>query len=139
MYEEGVDTTWEQVQADTLVGLITGARTLERRVPEVSVLIDLDTLKSGRHHQSVCETADGNPLRPDTVRPLGGDADLLSVVSDGHGEVLDVGREQRLATRAQRAMYRTCAHPRCQVRFDACRIHHVHWWDNHGPAETATT
>jgi hypothetical protein len=30
-------------------------------------------------------------------------------------------------------MYRTCAYPGCPVRFDACRIHHVHWWDHGGP------
>src|SRR5262245_9890051 len=130
-------TTWEQVQADALVGLITGARSLERRVPEVSVLIDLATLKAGLHDQSVCETADGNPLPPDTVRRLGCDADILPVVLGGEGEVLDVGREQRLATRAQRralrAMYRTCGYPGCQVRFEACRIHHVHWWEHFGP------
>jgi hypothetical protein len=130
------DTTWDQLQADAMVGLITGARTLDRRVPEVSVLIDLATLRSGLHDHTVCETADGNPLPPDTIRRLGCDADLLPIVLGADSEVLDVGREQRLATRAQRralrAMYRTCAHPRCHVRFEACRIHHVHWWDHHG-------
>ncbi len=131
------DLTWDQLQADALVGLITGARTLDRRVPEVSVLIDLDTLQSRLHDHSVCETADGNPLPPETVRRLGCDADIIPIVLGGHSEVLDVGREQRLATRAQRralrAMYRTCAYPGCQVGFDACRIHHVHWWERHGP------
>ena len=46
-------------KADALVGLITGARGGGRGVPEVSVLIDLDTLRHGLHDQSVCETVDG--------------------------------------------------------------------------------
>jgi hypothetical protein len=133
---QNADTTWEQLQADALVGLITGARALDRRVPEVSVLIDLDTLTSGLHDRSVCETADGNPLPVDTIRRLGCDADIIPIVLSSSGEVLDVGREQRLANRAQRralrAMYRTCAYPGCQVGFEACRIHHVHWWEHNG-------
>jgi Domain of unknown function (DUF222) len=90
----------------------------------------------GLHDQSVCETADGNPLPPETVRRLCCDANILPVVLGATGEVLDLGREQRLANRAQRralrAMYRTCAHPGCPVRVEACRIHHVKWWDHHG-------
>jgi hypothetical protein len=138
---QDADTTWEQLQADALVGLITGARSLDQRVPEVSVLIDLHTLKSELHEHSVCETADGNPLPPDTIRRLGCDAEIVPIVLGGNAEVLDVGRQQRLATRAQRralrAMYRTCAYPGCQVAFDACRIHHVHWWEHGGPTNLA--
>ncbi|MET0461225.1 MAG: HNH endonuclease signature motif containing protein, partial [Ilumatobacteraceae bacterium] len=45
----------------------------------------------------------------------------------------------RLATSEQRqalrAMYTTCGHPHCEVRFGACRIHHVDWWDHLGPTD----
>ena len=34
-------------------------------------------------------------------------------------------------------MYATCGHPHCEVRFAACRIHHVDWWDHHGPTDLA--
>jgi hypothetical protein len=68
---------------------------------------------------------------------LGCDAEIIPIVLNGHGEALDVGREQRLATRAQRralrAMYRTCAYPGCHISIEACRIHHVHWWNHDGP------
>jgi Domain of unknown function (DUF222) len=135
------ERTWEQFQADALVGLITGARSLDRRVPELSVLIDHETLDNGLHERSVCETADGNLLPPETVRRLGCDADILPVVLGARGEPLDVGRARRLATRAQRralrAMYSTCAHPRCTVTFEACRIHHVQWWEHNGPTDIA--
>ena len=39
------DRTWDQLQADVVVDLLTGARSSgDERVPEVSVLIDYDTL-----------------------------------------------------------------------------------------------
>ncbi len=135
------DVNWDHLQADALVNLITGARSADPHVPELSVLIDLDTLQSGLHERSLCETADGQPLPPETVRRLGCDAEIIPIVLGTAGQALDVGREQRLATRAQRralrAMYRTCAHPGCQVRFEHCRIHHVRWWDHHGPTDLA--
>jgi Domain of unknown function (DUF222) len=44
------ERTWDQLQADVVVDLLTGARADgERAVPEVSVLIDYDTLRAGLH------------------------------------------------------------------------------------------
>jgi hypothetical protein len=83
---QAAELTWEQLQADAFVGLITGARSLDQRVPDVSVLIDLHTLTSGLHEHSRCETADGNPLPPDAVRRLCCDADIIPIVLGGHGE-----------------------------------------------------
>ena len=107
-------------------------------MPEVSVLIDLPTLRDGLHDRSVAETSDGQPLPPETIRRLACQADLIPVVLDGRGVTLDVGRSRRVATPAQRtalrAMYRTCAHPDCTVRFGDCDIHHVLEWTSHlGP------
>ncbi len=123
--------TFEQLKADAFVALVTGARG-ERRVPEVAVLIDLDTLRRGLHARSVCQTADGQPLPPDAVRRMACSADILPIVLDGRGVSLDVGRAKRMATSAQRAalraMYATCAHPHCTVRFGDCAIHHVAEW-----------
>jgi hypothetical protein len=127
---------WDHVQADALVDLITGARAVDRRVPEVSVVVDLDTLESGLHDRSVCETSAGAPLPPATVRRLAYDADVVPTVLGCAGEVLDEGRASRLATppqrRAIRAMHRTCVMPDCDVPVDACRIHHVDPWQQGG-------
>ena len=75
------------------------------------------------------------------MRRLCCEATILPVVLNGTGVALDVGHEQRLATRAQRralrAMYRTCGHPGCTVRFADCDIHHVIDWDHHGPTDLA--
>jgi hypothetical protein len=134
------DRTWDQLQADVVVDLLTGARsTGEERVPEVSVLIDYQTLLDRFHDRSTCETSEGQPLPTETVRRLCCEANIVPIVLGSAGEVLDVGRQCRLANRAQRrsmrAMYRTCAHPDCTVGFDSCRIHHVIYWQHGGPSD----
>jgi hypothetical protein len=103
------------------------------RVPKAIVLIDWQSLRSGLHEHGICETADGVPLPVDTVRRMCCDAEILPVVLDGHGRALDVGRSSRTVTPAQRealrAMHRTCIDPQCQVPFDACRIHHIEFYE----------
>ena len=74
---------------------------------------------------------------PTSIRRIACEAGIIPVVLDGAGQALDVGRERRLATRAQRmalrAMYPTCGmDPDCQVPFDDCQIHHVDLWKDGG-------
>jgi hypothetical protein len=131
------DRTLDQVKADAVVGLITGTRAGSGRGgAEVSVLVDLDTLRGGLHERSVCETSTGHPVPVETIRRLGCGADIIPVVLDGDGVALDVGRARRVATREQRqalrAMYRTCGHPWCEVGFDDCDIHHATPWVPNG-------
>ena len=89
-------------------------------------VIDATALRRSRHH-----------LPPDTVRRMCCDANIIPIVLGGDGVPLDHGRNRRLATAEQRwalrAMYRTCGHPGCTVRFDDCRIHHVQWWEHPAP------
>jgi hypothetical protein len=132
-------TPWAQLQVDAVTAATSGGPGGER-VPEISVLTDLDTLMSGWHAHSICETDDGVALPVETVRRMCCDAEILPIVLGGAGEVLDVGRARRTATRAQRralrAMHRTCAHPDCTVVFSACDIHHVAWWGrDDGPTD----
>jgi hypothetical protein len=123
-------TPWAQLQVDAVIAATSGGP--GERVPEISVLTDHDTLMAGWHAHSICETDDGVPLPVETVRRMCCDAEILPIVLNGAGEVLDVGRTRRTATptqrRALRAMHRTCAHPDCTVVFSACNIHHIHWW-----------
>ena len=127
-------TSWQQLQVDAVVAAVSAGEAASR-VPEVSVLIDYQTLLSGFHALGLCETETGAPLPVSTVRRLCCDADIIPIVLGAGGEVLDVGRAVRTASRAQRralrALHRTCAHPACTVPFDACRIHHVRWWWQH--------
>ena len=127
-------TPWKRMQVDAVIAAVS-AGTGADRVPEVTILTDYATLVGGLHANSVCETVDGVPLPVSTVRRMCCDADIVPVVLGSNGEVLDVGRTERTANRAQRralrAMHRTCAHPDCTVGFSACRVHHVKWWWRH--------
>ena len=134
---------WDHLQVDVIVALITGARAVDRRVPEVRVLIDLETLVDGLHDDATCETGFGERCQPEVVRRLACDAEIVPIVLGGDGEVLDVGSSRRLAsqsaTHALRAMYETtCGFPDCTVQFDHCRIHHVTPWEHGGPTNLDT-
>jgi hypothetical protein len=54
---------------------------------------------------------------------------------------LNLGRTTRIANRDQRralrAVHRTCVIPGCDVAFEHCEIHHVWWYDHHGPTDLA--
>jgi hypothetical protein len=57
------------------------------------------------------------------------------VIIDAPGQ-LDLGRDTRLANRAQRrafkGLYATCAIPGCCVRYSRTKLHHIIWWRNGG-------
>jgi hypothetical protein len=59
------------------------------------------------------------------------------VAADGVG--LYLGRDTRVANRHQRralrVMYRRCAIPGCDVGFDRCQIHHLHWFRHGGTTD----
>lgn len=115
-------------------------RHIEQRLPEITVIADYQTLVTGLHANSVCETEDGVPLPVSTVRRLCCDADIIPAVLGTNGELLELGRTARTVNRAQRralrTMHRTCAHHDCTVAFSACKIHHVRWWQrDRGPTD----
>ena len=125
--------------ADAVVAAVSGQRSGERRVPEICVHIDYATMLNGLHEHSLCETSDGIPLPPETVRRLACEAAIVPIMLNSAGEVLNCGRDVRVANRAQRralrAMYRTCAYPGCDISFDRCDIHHVIAWIRHGTTD----
>ena len=97
---------------------------------EFTVVIDYQTLIDGLNEHSIIEVDPGGITLPvAALRRLACEADLLPVVLDGHGVVLDVGRSKRLATadqrRGLRAMYASCAIAACGIEFDRCEIHHL--------------
>ena len=135
-------TPWAQLQVDAFVEAAGSGSGSGDRVPEITVLIDWSTLVADAAAAGVgiCETDGGVPLPVSTVRRMCCDAEIIPIVLDTTGEVMDAGRSSRTATRPQRralrAMHRTCAHPDCTVGFDQCRIHHVRWWWEHvGPTD----
>lgn len=103
---------------------------------EIVVTIDLQTLLNGLHTGSVRRDVNGVDLPVDVIRRMACDADLIPMVLNGDGKVIDVGRAKRLATRRQRraifAMHDTCAAPHCGVKVKHCVPHHIDWWESGG-------
>ncbi|MGB3734683.1 MAG: hypothetical protein WA964_06990, partial [Ilumatobacter sp.] len=127
----------DQLRARALDRLICGTQTSTVMAPaELAIQIDLLTVTSGHHENSVCEYSDGSPLPVETARRHACDANIIPVVLDGDGMPLDVGRAKRFATKEQRlalrSMYRTCAIDGCGSHFDLCHIHHLLEWDDLG-------
>ena len=104
--------TFDQMRADAFMAIVTATPTVGGRRPaELLVLIDLETLRNGVHESGVCETYDGQPLPPATVRRLACEADIIPIVLDGDGRVVDVGRAKRLASANQRRAFRRRTRP----------------------------
>ena len=104
---------------------------------EVLLLVDFDTLTTGRHRATRVENGlPGVELPVETVRRLTCLADIVPVVLNGDGVVVKLGRTVRLANRAQRralrAMHETCAVPDCPVAFRHCQPHHIRWFRHGG-------
>jgi hypothetical protein len=81
------------------------------------------------------------PLPLATGRRLCCDAEIVPIAIGPDGQPVDAGRSIRTANRKQRrllrSMYRTCAHPHCDVPFDYCQIHHVVPWEVLGLTDLA--
>ncbi|WP_408899125.1 DUF222 domain-containing protein [Nocardioides sp. R1-1] len=110
--------------------------------PRVMVLIDHDSLRqkvldAGLAGPGVTTT--GARLSATAVRRLACDADILPAVLGGEGQVLDVGRTQRLVTpalwTALIARDRHCAFPGCTRMPLACDAHHITHWADGGPTD----
>ncbi len=125
----GATPSWDRLTVDALVEAVTSTGGKSDRRPTIVAHIDLVTLTGGRHDTTLCEADSGVPLPVDIVRRMACDADIIPVVLNGDGVVLDEGRAKRLATFEQRialeAMQATCSHPDCTVSIDDCRIHHL--------------
>ena len=135
---EHAKTPWSQLEVEAVIAACNGGDSGER-VPSLIALCDIETLRSGLHANSICETEDGTPLPVEVIRRLACEAEIIPVVLNSRGEALAVGRSQRLATPAQRAalraMHRTCIGATCTVPFDACQIHHVIPWEHGGTTD----
>lgn len=110
-----------------------GART------DISVVVDIDTLRHGLHPKSLVSTGTDIELPVETVRRLACNARIIPVVMSSSRVVLDMGRATRIATLHQRkaleAMHSTCAIPRCVVPVARCEPHHIDYWVNGGPTD----
>lgn len=111
--------------------------------PRVVVTVDAQTLHDHDHDDAGSAgtgagvTEDGLEVSGSAVRRMACDCDLVRVLLDAHGCVLDVGRSQRLVTApiwtALIARDRHCAFPGCTRPPVMCHAHHIRHWADGGP------
>jgi len=81
----------------------------------------------------------GESLSAAAARRVACDAQVLPIVLDGPGQVLDVGRSRRLATGALRraliARDQGCAFPGCDRPPRWCAAHHIRHWVDGGATD----
>ena len=99
--------------------------------PRVTVTVGLDALREGL---GAATLDTGDDVSVAAVRRMACDADVIPAVLGSRGEVLDVGRTQRLVTAAiwKALVLRDehCRFPGCRRQPLACDAHHlVHWVD----------
>ena len=126
------------LQFEALMQLIEGTPGSPAR-PEISVLIDHETLVDGPHEHTVCETTKGVPLPLTVIERYTCDGVIRVVTLGDTGLPIDVGRKHRTATAAQwaalKAIYLTCAWFGCDRSVDWCQAHHIHEWEHGGPTD----
>ena len=129
-----------QVEA-VMAALSTSDGSDSARIPEVVLHVDAASACHGRHGETLSETIDGVPIPVSTAQRLCCDAVLQAVVVRPDGTVDQLCAERRTASRQQRrllaAMYRSCAHPHCEIGFASCRIHHIEWFSRGGKTVVA--
>src|SRR5215207_2840912 len=70
--------SFDQIRADAFMTMVTTAPLQgSRRPAELIVIVDLQTLRDGLHKAGVCETFDGQPIPPATVRRLACRAEII--------------------------------------------------------------
>jgi hypothetical protein len=78
----------------------------------------------------------GQQMSARSIRTLACDADIIPMVLGGQGQILDVGRAQRLfpahLRRALVARDKGCAFPDCSIPATWCEAHHITPWARGG-------
>jgi hypothetical protein len=105
---------------------------------QIVVHVDYATLQ--QHASGRCELDEGPAIPVETARRLGCDASIVTIVEDGDGEPLDVGRRTRsippALRRALNARDRGCRFPGCtHTRY--VDGHHIHHWADGGETKLA--
>ncbi len=126
----------QHLRALALVALCNGGGSGRART-EINILIDAATLLHGEHDHSIIDLGIPVDLPIETLRRMACCAEVIvPIITAADGISLHVGRDQRVANRAQRralrAMYRGCTIPGCTAAWEHCDIHHLHWYRHGG-------
>ncbi|WP_181057768.1 MULTISPECIES: HNH endonuclease signature motif containing protein [unclassified Pseudoclavibacter] len=81
----------------------------------------------------------GEPVPPSVAAQIMCDGLIRIAITDTNGEILDLGRKQRLFTTAQRRAIATrdrqCRAPGCSAPVRWCEVHHAIPWSEGGPTD----
>jgi len=99
--------------------------------PHISAIMSIGTMRAQARG---AELEFGGMTTAGELRRMLCDAKITPVVLDGESQPLDVGREKRCVTPAQRKAIAArdggCAHPGCDRNPVWCQVHHIiHWLD----------
>ena len=103
----------------------------------VIVRIDEEALRSGAGVGSI-DGVDA-PVSVRSLRRIAADAGVIPMVLGGDAEVLDLGREVRLFTKAHRLalVERDGGCAKCHAPPEHCEAHHIDWWSHGGSSDLA--
>lgn len=140
---------WEDLKPERrrLIGLMallmadhrgeTGTHRAGLATGQVSIILDYEKMLSRAHKYAV--TSSGFALSPGEVRAAMCTAGIYPVVLNGDSLPLDLGRTQRLFSKAQgraaRAAYRGCCYPGCSMPVERCELDHLDPWERGGPTD----
>ena len=139
--------TRQQRMLDALVGacqagLATAALPSSGGIrAQVLATIDYDQLL-GRlsHARTTASLAFTGPVCASTIRQLACDAQIIPVVLNGQGRILNQGRAARIFSPDQRLALAArdggCTFPGCTMPVGWTEAHHVDYWQNGGPTNT---
>lgn len=123
------------LDALALIELVSHGNGAQGR-PDITVIVDANTILNGPHEASVRETVDGRKLAFETIRRLCCDAQVRTVRLGVDGKPIDVGRQHRTATPHQwaalKAIYSSCAWNQCDRPVSWCQAHHITEWEHGG-------
>jgi len=109
------------------------------RRPAVRVIVTEDTLLTNGGHGYL--EGDVQPVSRNTVDRHLCDTGMIGIKFDRRGQVLNLGRTQRLFTEAQRLAISVrdggCLFPRCTRPPAGCEVHHITPWSQGGSTDTA--
>ena len=126
-------------RADALVALCSARLGADPDPDRATVVVHapLASLVAGRGGASL---ADGGVAHPETVRRLGCDARVQTVIEDEHGQPLALGRISREPSAAMMRQLRyrdtECRFPGCGAR-QFTQAHHIVWWTRGGTTDLA--
>ena len=141
LVKEGGDRTVDraEVAAEALGNLVIGGHQAIRPA-EAEIRLHVDERRlTDNTDTGICEYDDGTPIPLPSVQRLICNGHIVPIIIATDGTVLNVGRTQRIANRAQRralrAMYSTCAFHGCDIGFNRCEIHHIHYYELGGTTD----